>query len=185
MMVVQCSGATGQRRRHFLGGSRAEIERRGGRTRHFSVFPQYSQAARRARRAASTVPLYYLDFYVATIVPATIPTNPILSLISTSGADSCRYLYLLEMESSDELPSSSEKQQSSSSLRSDVLGSATAGIISRILTHPLDTVKARLQAPSGSFASYRGPIDALIQTYRLEGIRSLYGGFGAVIVGGK
>ena len=88
------------------------------------------------------------------------------------------------MESSDE-PSSLPPQQQSSSLLHDVLGSATAGIISRIMTHPLDTVKARLQAPSSSFATYRGPIDALIQTYRHEGVRSLYGGFGAVIVGGE
>ena len=51
------------------------------------------------------------------------------------------------------------------------------------MTHPLDTVKARLQAHSS--AAYRGPIDALMQTYRREGIRSLYGGFGAVIVGGE
>ena len=88
------------------------------------------------------------------------------------------------MESSDE-PSSPrrQQQQSSSSFLHDVLGSATAGIISRIMTHPLDTVKARLQAHSS--AAYRGPIDALIQTYRHEGIRSLYGGFGAVIVGGE
>lgn len=88
------------------------------------------------------------------------------------------------MESSDE-PSSPRRQQqsSSSSLLHDILGSATAGIISRIMTHPLDTVKARLQAHSS--AAYRGPIDALMQTYRREGIRSLYGGFGAVIVGGE
>lgn len=42
-----------------------------------------------------------------------------------------------------------------------------------------------MQAPSSSFATYRGPIDALMQTYRHEGIRSLYGGFAAVIVGGE
>lgn len=80
-------------------------------------------------------------------------------------------------------PSLPQQQQSSSSLLYDVLGSATAGIISRTITHPLDTVKARLQAPR-SFATYRGPIDALLQTYRHEGFRSWYGGFGAVIVGG-
>lgn len=80
------------------------------------------------------------------------------------------------MESSEEDPPS---------LRSDVLGSAVAGIISRVVTHPLDTVKARLQAPSETFTNYRGPIDALIKTYRHEGVRSLYNGFGAVIVGGK
>ena len=92
--------------------------------------------------------------------------------------------------SSSALPQQ-QKSASSSSLLHDVLGSATAGIISRLVTHPLDTVKARLQAPppppssSGSYASYRGPIDALLSTYRNEGIRSLYGGFGAVIVGGE
>lgn len=62
----------------------------------------------------------------------------------------------------------------------DVLGSATAGIISRIFTHPLDTVKARLQATN----SFRSPLDALVRTYKQEGFRALYGGFGAVIVGG-
>lgn len=99
------------------------------------------------------------------------------------------------MEHDESSASSSLPQQqqsaSSSSLLHDVLGSATASIISRLVTHPLDTVKARLQAPppsssvSGSYASYRGPIDALLSTYRNEGIRSLYGGFGAVIVGGE
>ncbi|KAL7505444.1 hypothetical protein ACHAXN_002933 [Cyclotella atomus] len=46
--------------------------------------------------------------------------------------------------------------------------------------------KARLQVStinSGS-TSFRGPIDAILQTYRKEGIRALYGGFGAVIIGG-
>ncbi len=32
--------------------------------------------------------------------------------------------------------------------------------------------------------TFRGPIDALLRTYRQEGLRALYGGFGAVIVGG-
>lgn len=71
----------------------------------------------------------------------------------------------------------------------DVLGSATAGIISRAFTHPLDTAKARLQAPVSStgalpHAAFRGPLDALLRTYQREGFRALYGGFGAVIVGG-
>lgn len=71
----------------------------------------------------------------------------------------------------------------------DVLGSATAGIISRVVTHPLDTVKARLQAPATSAGgkaniAFRGPLDALVRTYQREGLRALYGGFGAVIVGG-
>jgi hypothetical protein len=37
---------------------------------------------------------------------------------------------------------------------------------------------------SNTLTSFRGPIDVILQTYRNEGIRALYGGFGAVIVGG-
>ena len=73
-----------------------------------------------------------------------------------------------------------DDKQSSPAVLYDVLSSATAGIISRILTHPLDTAKARLQANN----TYRGPIDALFRTYRNEGIRALYRGLNAVIVGG-
>jgi len=71
----------------------------------------------------------------------------------------------------------------------DVLGSATAGILSRLVTHPLDTAKARLQAPvtftgGRPNITFRGPLDALLRTYQHEGLRALYGGFGAVIIGG-
>jgi hypothetical protein len=93
----------------------------------------------------------------------------------------------------------------------NIVGSATAGIISRLLTHPLDTAKSRLQAiyidaPSTTTTNthnkigsakaspffraatstnpYRGPLDVLVQTFRTEGISGLYRGFGAVIVGG-
>jgi hypothetical protein len=79
----------------------------------------------------------------------------------------------------------------------NALGSATAGIVSRLFTHPLDTAKARLQAvyndaPSTTSKTgytktrnpYRGPLDVLVQTARTEGLAGLYRGFGAVIVGG-
>ena len=74
-----------------------------------------------------------------------------------------------------------------------VLGSASAGIISRICTHPLDTAKARIQAPSvlsqtstelGNKYKYKGPTDALIHTFRQDGIRGLYRGFGIILVVG-
>jgi len=83
---------------------------------------------------------------------------------------------------------------------SNALGSAAAGIVSRLCTHPLDTAKARLQGSTASATStsssaagnnnknnnsyYRGPVDALRRTFRSEGLRGLYRGFGAVIVGG-
>lgn len=73
-----------------------------------------------------------------------------------------------------------------SQFTSNALGSATAGIIGRICTHPLDTAKALLQS-SGSTSSgvaLRGPMDAVMKTYEREGTRGLYRGFSAVVIGG-
>jgi hypothetical protein len=75
-----------------------------------------------------------------------------------------------------------EFKESKTGVVSNVLGSAAAGVVGRIITHPLDTAKARLQSLSGT--SYRGPADALVKTFRSEGIRGLYRGFPTVIVGG-
>lgn len=55
---------------------------------------------------------------------------------------------------------------------STVLGSATAGLVARLVCHPIDTVKSRLQA--GQASGFRS----------FEGVRHLYKGVGAVIVGG-
>ena len=66
------------------------------------------------------------------------------------------------------------------SFESTVFGSAVSGIISRCVTHPLDTIKAKVQAHQ----HYAGPIDALKRTYSSGGIRGLYRGIGVVIVGG-
>lgn len=73
----------------------------------------------------------------------------------------------------------------------NALGSAAASIVSRIFTHPLDTAKARLQAPSASISMsgfavlpYRGPVDVLTKTWKTEGLRGLYRGFGIILVGG-
>ena len=77
----------------------------------------------------------------------------------------------------------------------NALASATAGAVGRICTHPLDVAKARIQyqEPSSSVAHqsnnlrprpYRGTVDVLQRTARTEGIKGLYRGFGAVIIGG-
>ncbi len=58
-----------------------------------------------------------------------------------------RYHIVVSREDHDIMGSddtSSSSSSSSSSLLHDVMGSATAGIISRILTHPLDTVSDAL-----------------------------------------
>jgi len=68
------------------------------------------------------------------------------------------------------------------------LGSATASIISRILTHPLDTAKARIQTTSNadknSTTRYKGTVDVLRRTIQTEGVLALYGGFKAIVIGG-
>uniref|UniRef100_A0A7S1VGQ1 Mitochondrial carrier protein n=1 Tax=Grammatophora oceanica TaxID=210454 RepID=A0A7S1VGQ1_9STRA len=63
----------------------------------------------------------------------------------------------------------------------NALGSASAGIIARLFTHPLDTAKARLMNQSSSF---RGPADVFRTTLATEGFRGLYRGFGTVLIGG-
>ena len=67
---------------------------------------------------------------------------------------------------------------------SNILGSAAAGILARCTTHPLDTVKSRLQADTNKSLYKGGPLDAIRQTFKSEGISGFYRGFGAVIIGG-
>lgn len=65
---------------------------------------------------------------------------------------------------------------------STILGSATAALIGRIMFHPIDTAKSRLQSPS--FVDQKGTFKMIVSTFRAEGFRGLYGGFNAVLVGG-
>jgi hypothetical protein len=56
-----------------------------------------------------------------------------------------------------------------------------AGISADAVTHPLDTVRARLQVQRlGVAGNYLSTGDALRRILREEGVRSLYRGFGAV-----
>lgn len=63
------------------------------------------------------------------------------------------------------------------------LSSASAAIVARLACHPLDTAKARLQGPRGM--EFRSTGHALRVTFREEGVRGLYRGVGATIVGGS
>jgi len=60
-----------------------------------------------------------------------------------------------------------------------MLAGAAAGALPRILTHPLDTCKARIQVrtPSASAKLRGGLIAELVHSARSEGVRSLYRGF--------
>eukprot|EP00931_Biecheleriopsis_adriatica_P008555 TRINITY_DN109711_c0_g1_i1.p1 TRINITY_DN109711_c0_g1~~TRINITY_DN109711_c0_g1_i1.p1 ORF type:complete len:329 (+),score=52.99 TRINITY_DN109711_c0_g1_i1:26-988(+) len=57
-------------------------------------------------------------------------------------------------------------------------GSALSGLISRIVCHPLDTIKSRLQSASGGH--YTGIRHCFRSTFAEEGARGLYRGFGIV-----
>jgi len=60
----------------------------------------------------------------------------------------------------------------------------TAGIASKIFEHPFDLTKVRLQAQVlDAEARFSGPIDCLKKTWKNEGIRGLYRGLPAPIVG--
>ena len=54
--------------------------------------------------------------------------------------------------------------------------------MSRLCCHPLDTVKARLQASEN--VAFRGILGTLSSTFRKEGLVGLYRGIGATVVGG-
>jgi len=70
------------------------------------------------------------------------------------------------------------------SLLTNALASAAAGCFGRICTHPLDVAKARIQYHEPGAPPYKGTFDVLRRTSQTEGIKGLYRGFGAVIVGG-
>ena len=62
-----------------------------------------------------------------------------------------------------------------------IISSASAGTLARFVSHPMDTIKSRLQSGNSLF---QGTFDAFAKTYRSEGIRGLYRGFGVATFGG-
>ncbi|CAI5741874.1 unnamed protein product [Peronospora destructor] len=62
-----------------------------------------------------------------------------------------------------------------------LLGSATAGIIGRILCHPLDTVKARLQADTFTGQTIASQLN--LRAFRVRHLQGLYRGIGVSILG--
>jgi solute carrier family 25 iron transporter 28/37 len=75
----------------------------------------------------------------------------------------------------------SEQQAHKESVTLHLFGGALAGVIADGIVHPVDTIRARLQTQKN--ISYTSATDALFKIYRTEGIKALYRGFGAVLVG--
>jgi len=66
----------------------------------------------------------------------------------------------------------------------DITYGIIAGMASKVFEHPFDLTKVRLQAQVlDSTARFNGPIDCLKKTWKNEGIRGLYRGLPAPIVG--
>lgn len=59
-----------------------------------------------------------------------------------------------------------------------------AGVAGKYIEYPFDTVKVRLQSqPDGVPLRYQGPIDCFRQSFRDDGLRGLYRGISAPVVG--
>ncbi|KAM0748495.1 mitochondrial carrier [Meredithblackwellia eburnea MCA 4105] len=66
----------------------------------------------------------------------------------------------------------------------DILYGSAAGIASKLVEHPLDLVKVRLQSqPLDQPAKFKGPLDCLIQTFKGEGLKGLWRGVSMPIGG--
>ncbi|KAI5122006.1 hypothetical protein M0805_001838 [Coniferiporia weirii] len=66
----------------------------------------------------------------------------------------------------------------------DIAFGSAAGMVSKVFEHPFDLCKVRLQAQVlDNTARFSGPIDCLRTTWRNEGVRGLYRGVPAPVVG--
>lgn len=66
----------------------------------------------------------------------------------------------------------------------DVVFGSAAGMVSKVFEHPFDLCKVRLQSQvMDQYARFSGPMDCLRQTFHREGLRGLYRGLPAPIVG--
>ncbi|OCB89279.1 mitochondrial carrier [Sanghuangporus baumii] len=66
----------------------------------------------------------------------------------------------------------------------DVAFGSVAGMVSKVFEHPFDLCKVRLQAQVlDATARFKGPVDCLMTTWKKEGLRGLYRGLPAPVVG--
>lgn len=63
------------------------------------------------------------------------------------------------------------------------LAGGCGGVSATVVGHPFDTIKVRLQTQSATNPLYRGTWDCVGQTVKKEGVRALYKGMGAPLVG--
>ncbi|KAG7091959.1 hypothetical protein E1B28_008348 [Marasmius oreades] len=66
----------------------------------------------------------------------------------------------------------------------DIAFGSLAGMVSKVFEHPFDLTKVRLQSQVlDSSARFKGPLDCLYKTWKYEGVKGLYRGLPAPVVG--
>lgn len=66
----------------------------------------------------------------------------------------------------------------------DILYGSVAGGLGKYIEYPFDTVKVRLQSqPDGAALRYKGPLDCFQKSIQADGVRGLYRGISAPVVG--
>lgn len=66
----------------------------------------------------------------------------------------------------------------------DIAFGSLAGVMGKFVEYPFDTVKVRLQSqPQNRPLQYTGPLDCFRQAYQRDGVKGLYRGISAPIVG--
>jgi hypothetical protein len=82
------------------------------------------------------------------------------------------HLFQSDVPKDQATPAASES--SLAALSKDILSGAASGVAITFVGHPLDTIKTRLQAQSGSRPLYSGTWDCARATFQQEGLRGLY-----------
>ncbi len=104
------------------------------------------------------------------------------STINNNNKNSSSNITSSDSKSSNNNNSNNSNSSSNSSQFADIIAGAAAGVASRAVCHPIDTLKARFQATS--FRNHATAWSVLQLTWREEGVRGLYRGIGAAAVGG-
>eukprot|EP01130_Rhizamoeba_saxonica_P002020 TRINITY_DN11828_c0_g1_i1.p1 TRINITY_DN11828_c0_g1~~TRINITY_DN11828_c0_g1_i1.p1 ORF type:complete len:317 (-),score=43.14 TRINITY_DN11828_c0_g1_i1:354-1304(-) len=82
-------------------------------------------------------------------------------------------------------PKSPNKKANLIATIKDLVAGATAGVISKIVEYPFDTIKTRLQTQgsNGLPVLYNGPIDMVKKVYAAEGVKGYFKGLSAPLYG--
>eukprot|EP01066_Platyproteum_vivax_P001894 Platyproteum_vivax@DN12365_c0_g1_i1.p1 len=76
-----------------------------------------------------------------------------------------------------------EKVSDHTVMKATLFGASISGFLGRVILHPLDSCKAKLQVQTLSKVNYTGVRSVLKQVLQTEGVAGLYRGFGVVGVG--